>query len=318
MKKQMTKLIAWFIIFMFVIAGCANQQQTQPKPEETKAGVEKSTKAAEYPLTIQDSFEREIVIEKEPNRVISIAPSITEMIFTVGAGEKLVGRTEYCDYPEEATKVDTVGSLSEPNIEKIVELEPDVVIAATHFKEESLEKLEALNIPVVILYDGENFEEVYKAIATVGEIVNHSQEAKNVIAAMEQKLKEVMDKVKDREKPSVYYVVGFGEYGDYTAGGDTFVGKMIEMAGGENVAKEAEDWSYSLEKLVEQDPDILICSQFFDAKAGIEVANGYKDLTAVKEGHLYEIDNNLLDRQGPRLADGLEALARIIHPDAFQ
>ena len=127
-----------------------------------------------------------------------------------------------------------------------------------------------------------------------------------------------MDKVKDQEKPSVYYVVGFGEYGDYTAGGDTFIGKMIEMAGGKNVAKEAEGWAYSLEKLVEQNPDILICSKHFDSKAGIELANGYKELSAVKEGRLYEIDNDLLDRPGTRLADGLEELARLIHPNVFK
>ncbi|NLP46950.1 MAG: ABC transporter substrate-binding protein, partial [Epulopiscium sp.] len=205
-----------------------------------------------------------------------------------------------------------------PNIEKMVELKPDIVIAATHFKKEALEKLETLGIPVIILYDGESFEEVYEVIETMGEIFNRSTEAENIIHNMKQKVKQVMDKVKDQEKPSVYYVVGFGEYGDYTAGGDTFIGKMIEMAGGKNVAKEAEGWAYSLEKLVEQNPDILICSKHFDSKAGIELANGYKELSAVKEGRLYEIDNDLLDRPGTRLADGLEELARLIHPNVFK
>ncbi len=297
----------WLCIVIFSIIACTNNQQPKTKLE-----------SIDYPLTIKDSFEREVCIEKEPSRVISLAPSITEIIFAIGSEEKLVGRTEYCDYPKEVSDIDIIGNIEEPNIEKMVELEPDIVIAATHFKKEALEKLETLGIPVIILYDGENFEEVYKVIKTIGEIFNRFTEAENVIHNMKQKVEEVMDKVKDQEKPSVYYVVGFGEYGDYTAGGDTFIGKMIEMAGGENVAKEVDGWTYSLEKLVEQDPDILICSKYFDSKAGIEKANGYKELSAVKEGRLYEMDNDLLDRPGTRLADGLEELARLIHPNMFK
>jgi len=306
-KMQIIHVMIWLCIVIFSIIACTNNQQPKTKLE-----------SIDYPLTIKDSFEREVCIEKEPSRVISLAPSITEIIFAIGSEEKLVGRTEYCDYPKEVSDIDIIGNIEEPNIEKMVELEPDIVIAATHFKKEALEKLETLGIPVIILYDGENFEEVYKVIKTIGEIFNRFTEAENVIHNMKQKVEEVMDKVKDQEKPSVYYVVGFGEYGDYTAGGDTFIGKMIEMAGGENVAKEVDGWTYSLEKLVEQDPDILICSKYFDSKAGIEKANGYKELSAVKEGRLYEMDNDLLDRPGTRLADGLEELARLIHPNMFK
>lgn len=306
-KMQIIHAMIWLCIVIFSIIACTNNQQPKTKLE-----------SIDYPLTIKDSFEREVCIEKEPSRVISLAPSITEIIFAIGSEEKLVGRTEYCDYPKEVSDIDIIGNIEEPNIEKMVELEPDIVIAATHFKKEALEKLETLGIPVIILYDGENFEEVYKVIKTIGEIFNRFTEAENVIHNMKQKVEEVMDKVKDQEKPSVYYVVGFGEYGDYTAGGDTFIGKMIEMAGGENVAKEVDGWAYSLEKLVEQDPDILICSKYFDSKAGIEKANGYKELSAVKEGRLYEMDNDLLDRPGTRLADGLEELARLIHPNMFK
>jgi iron complex transport system substrate-binding protein len=106
--------------------------------------------------------------------------------------------------------------------------------------------------------------------------------------------------------------------GDFTAGKGTFIGKMIEMAGGKNAADDVEGWSYSLEKLVEKNPDIMICSMYYDTKKGIQSTNGYKDLDAVKNGKLFEIDNNLLDRQGPRLADGLVELAKIIHPESFR
>ena len=127
----------------------------------------------------------------------------------------------------------------------------------------------------------------------------------------------VINAVKGKEKPSVYYVIGFGEYGDFTAGGDTFIHQIITMAGGNNIASDIEGWSFSLEMIVDSDPDILVCSKFWDSKESILITNGYKDLKAVQNGSLFEIDNNMLDRQGPRLAEGLKALAKIIHPDAF-
>ena len=102
-----------------------------------------------------------------------------------------------------------------------------------------------------------------------------------------------------------------------TAGKDTFIGQMIGMAGGKNAGDDITGWVYSLEKLVEKDPDMMICSKFYDTKAGILKTTGYGNLKAIKNNKLFEIDNNLLDRQGPRIADGLEALAKIIQPDAF-
>ncbi len=113
-------------------------------------------------------------------------------------------------------------------------------------------------------------------------------------------------------------MVGFGEFGDFTAGGGTFISEMIKRANGNNIADDVEGWSYSLEKVVEHDPEIVILSKYFDAKSGFIAANGYKDLTAVQKDNVFEIDNNLIDRQGPRLAQGFEALAKIIHPDAFK
>ena len=134
---------------------------------------------------------------------------------------------------------------------------------------------------------------------------------------MKEKVKDVTTKVKDLAKPKTYYVVGFGEYGDFTAGGDTFISDIIKMAGGDNVAKDSKGWSYSLEKIVEDNPDIFICSEYFNTKETLINSPGYKEIPAIKNGKLYTIDNNKIVRQGPRIADGLEELARILHPEAF-
>lgn len=285
------------------------------KTEEKTSG--KSAVPGEYPMTIVDSYNREVTFEEEPETVISLGPNITETIYAVGAGDKLIGRTDYCDYPEQVKDVQSVGSLTDPSVEKIAELNPDVVIASTHFKEDVLKKLEEAGVKVLVLYGEENFDGAYTTIEKVGLVLNKSDQAENVISEMKSKVSEVTEKVKGKEAPSVYYVIGYGAEGEFTATKDTFIAEMIGMAGGTNIADDAENWKYSLEKVIEKDPYMIICSKYFDSKAGIETANGYKDLAAVKEGRLYEIDDNKLDRQGPRLAEGLEELARTIHPDAF-
>lgn len=310
-SRFLSLFLALAMIFacVFSFAGCTKNNVNDKK----EANV-----SITYPLKIKDSYNREVIIDKEPTRIVSIAPNITETIFALGKGDKLVGRTDYCDYPKEVSNIASIGSLTEPNIEKIVELKPDVVIASTHFKKDVLTKLEKMNIKVVVLYGPETFDGVYDTISKVAEVINAKSQADKLVSDMKNKVSSINDKVKDKNKPKVYYVVSYGKMGDFTSGGDTFIGNMIEMAGGNNVASDVKGWKYSVEKLVEKNPDIIICSKYFDAKKGIQQTPGYKDLKAVKDGKLIEIDNNLLDRQGPRVVDGLETLAKIIHPEAFK
>lgn len=269
-----------------------------------------------YPINFKDSYERQVVIDKEPQRVISIAPNITETIFALNGQAKLVGRTDFCDYPTEASKIDSIGSLQEPSIEKIAELKPDLVIASTHFSKDTLTKLEELKIPTVVLYGEESFDGVYDTISNVGKLLNSNSQAKSLIDDMKKKVEDVKKSVEGKDKPTVYYVVGYGKTGDFTAGKNTFIGQLLEMAGADNIAADVTDWKYSLEKLIEKNPDIIICPSVGGFKQGLETTNGYKDLKAVKNKKLYEIDENLIVRQGPRLADGLAGLAKIIHSEA--
>ena len=253
-----------------------------------------------------------------PQRVVSLGPNITETLFALDRGELLVGRTDYCDYPPEALDIPTVGTLTEPSLEKIVSLTPDLVIASTHVKAELLNTIEEAGIPVLSVYSEESFEGVYSLIGEVARKIGADDEGKKLTGEMMKTVDLVRKKAAGREKPTVYYVIGYGEYGDYTAGGNTFIGKMIEMAGGINAAAELEGWRYSLEELLVQDPDMLICSgNYGNIPQELTAAAGYRDLSAVKEGRIYTIDNNKLDRQGPRLAEGLKDLAEIIQGDDF-
>jgi iron complex transport system substrate-binding protein len=239
---------------------------------------------------------------------------MTEIIYALGLGDRLIGRTDYCDYPPEVSSVESIGSIREPDLERIVELEPDLLIVSTHFTEENAAQLRELGITVLALYEEENFDGCYALVEKTGAALNRAAEAAGLVADMKAVVDGVTARVDGLEQPSVYYVVGFGEFGDYTAGGDTFIGSMLEMAGGQNIADEVQGWSYNLESLLEADPDIVILSQYFDSKALFLADENYKKLSAVANDKVFEIDNNMLDRQGVRNAEGLKALADIIHP----
>lgn len=268
-----------------------------------------------YPVKITDSFGKEVTLEAEPMRIVSIAPSVTEMIYAIGAQDKLVGRTDYCDYPQEVKEIESIGTLRTPDIEKIVSLQPDLVITSTHFDDENGAKLEEAGIPVIGLYEEFDMNGVYTQFGTLGIALNKQEAATKVVEDMKARISEVQAKVEGLEAPSVYYVVGYGEYGDYSAPENTFVGQMIKLSGGKNIVPASDSWSYSLEALLEADPDIILVRN--GEKDGFMATEGYNHLTAVKEGHVYEIDGNLLERQSNRNAEGVLVLAQIMHPEAF-
>lgn len=297
------KILAVIISIMTVISliGCTKTQEVK-KDEAIK---------------IVDSYNREVSLDKIPERVVSISPGATETIYALNSQDTLVGRSDYCDYPKEAMSIESVGQITEPNIEKIAELNPDLVIASAHFSQELVDKIEALGIKVAVLYGEESFDGAYKNIQDIALVLGKEKEGTEIVDDMKKKVEEVENKVKNLEKPSVYYVVGFGKT-DFTAGGNTFIGQIINRAGGDNIAKDIEGWNYSKEVLMEKNPDIVILSDKYDSKSGFTTGEGYKELKAVKEGNVYEIDDNMLSRQGPRQAEGLEALAKIIHPEAFK
>lgn len=328
LRKIMAVLCCMTLALSLMACGNKTEESKDTGANQISASVEQDTteitttpiavteEVTEYPVTITDSEGTEITFDAEPMKVISVGPNITEMLYQLGIENKLVGRTDYCDYPEEVTKVASIGTLREPDIEKIISLKPDVVIASTHFNEEAGQKLSDLGVKVVVLYEEYDIKGVYTMLEIMGTIFNIKEAAATAVNEMKKSIADTEIKIKDLETPSVYYVVGYGEYGDYTSGGDTFVGQLLTLAGGNNIAQEVSGWSYTLESLVEADPDIIILSE--DMKNDFIIAENYKDLSAVKNGKVYGIDRNLIERQGYRNAQGLRTLAEIMHPEAFQ
>lgn len=263
-------------------------------------------------IRIMDYYGREIVLDEAAETIISLSPGITETVFALGYGHRLVGRTSYCDYPAEAVSVPSLGSLTEPDIEAIVALSPDVVIASTHFPEDALNRLIDAGQNVVVLMGQESFQGTYDGvIRPVSILLGDTKAGEELISSMEATVADALRKVAAfSENPTVYYVVGFGEGGDWTAGGDTFIGQMIEMAGAVNIAADVTGWSFSLELIVDRDPDLILLPDW--AETLFKTTPIYSDLRAVGNGNAVAFDENAIVRQGPRLADGFASLVDII------
>lgn len=316
MKERMKKLLVFLLAMtlVFSMVGCGSSKE-QKEAESTQGEVSQDGQTV-YPYEAVDYKGNTYTIEKEPEKIISVAPSMTELLFELGAGDKLIGRSDYCDYPEEALEVESVGTLQTPDVEKIISLDPDLVIVTDMIDEQVVEKLSGVGVSVLTVSDVENLNQVYDMMTMVGAVINKNAEAEALVEDMKATISDVEEKVADLENPSVYYVVSYGEYGDSIPGGDTFMHGIITAAGGDNIGKDISGWTITLEEIIEKDPDIIILPTYYDG--AFQEADHYKDLTAVKEGKVYVIDSNMVDRQGYRNAEAVRTLAEIFHPEAFK
>lgn len=271
------------------------------------------------PRTFVDDLGRKIYLAKAPTRIVSLAPSVTETLFAIGLHEQIVGVTDFCDYPPEAKQKPKVG-YSHPNIEVIVTLQPDLILAPSAFlRADLLAKLEQLKIPTFIV-DPESFEEIPSRIQTIGRIVNRSASADVVAMEMRQRIAVIRSKTEALPRARVLYVLNSQPL--ITVGPGSYIHQVINIAGGSNIASltTVPYPHLNMETVLKEDPEIII---FPIGKAeGIPLSEQqqwlrWTSLSAVKQGRLHQISADVLNRPGPRIVEGLEALARIIHPEAF-
>ena len=273
-------------------------------------------------IMITDDLDREISLEQKAERVVSLAPSNTEILFELGLEEKIVGVTEYCDYPKQALETNNVGAITEPNVEEIIELEPDLVVAAGINPMDIVDRLEELGITVVG-FEPENISEIFTTIDNIAQLTGQQQEAKTVLKDLNERKAQVVETVEAEvdERPTVFYEIWKEPL--TTAGGGTFINDIIELAGGENIAADAgEQWpQFSLEVLLAENPDIYLSSEHSwtneVTKESILNRDNYDNLTAIQEERVAVLDQDLLSRGGPRIITGLEKVAEAIHPEIF-
>ena len=252
-------------------------------------------------------------------RIVSLAPGVTEIIFAMGVGESLVGATDHCDYPPEALNIERVGGFGTPNVEKLLALSPDLVIAAGLEREEVADVLRRSGIRVLDLRI-RNFEELFDAIRQIGQAANAAPQAEGVVARMRAELEAVTagnEATPRRQRPKVF--VEIGDHPLMTAGGASFLDDLIVRAGGVNVAHGVSLAYPSInpEKVIEWDPDVMIVARMGrPGDAAVELSHriGWSDISAVKNRRVIDdIDPDLLFRPGPRLIDGVRAMSARLH-----
>ncbi len=257
---------------------------------------------------LTDGLGRAVEVPESVDSVVSLTAANTEILYALGAGELLVGVDEYSDYPAEAAELPRMGDYAGPNMELIAAAAPDVVFASTTLQADAITTLEELGLNVVCV-EPTGLEELYEGIVLIAAVVgadpvpllDEIQSAFDAAAA---------DAQLSGDAPRVYFALSFGEYGDYSAGPGTFIDEMISMAGGVNVAADSEyAWPmYSLEGIVAADPDVILISDYGDGSAAEQFCalDGYGELRAVQEGHVYALTDDLISRPGPRVAQGFE------------
>ncbi|MFA7634508.1 MAG: cobalamin-binding protein [Bacillota bacterium] len=269
-----------------------------------------------FPVTVVDDTGYRLEVRKAPARIVSLAPSNTEILFSLGLGDRLVGVTSACDYPEAAAKIDKVGDYS-INVEAVVAKKPDLVVAQSELQMPVVEKLRELGIPVLAV-EPKTLEEVFESMEMIGIVSGEAERARKVVASLKARVASVGKAVAGLPK-SKMPVVFVEIWNDplMTAGSGTFVDDLVRRAGGRNLAGEVAGWpQISPELVVASKPDVVILTCF--NKAEVMERSAWQRTPALINGAVYEVVPDLLVRPAPRLVDGLETLAAIFHPDLFE
>jgi len=278
---------------------------------------------APAPLEFTDDLGRSVTLQKVPERIVSLSPGNTEILFALGLDDRIVAVTDYCDYPPEAKQKPTIGGYSTPNIEEIVALSPDLILATSIHEKRVISQLEAKGLTVFAV-SPQTLDEIMDTIIITGELTGKDEEASWVVTAMRNRIKAVTDLTDDLlqgERPRVFFVTWHDPL--KTPGADTRYHELIGKAGGINIAQELTGYSaISLEKVIEANPEVII--------AGIGMGSGadsplnfalnesrLRGTEALKNNRVYAAATDLAGRPGPRIVDALEQFAGFIHPELF-
>ena len=310
------------LLTMLLLAGTAISALSGCSLSNEISGTAVPSSAA---IVLVDGLGRQVSLAAPAQRVISLAPSNTEILFAIGAGGQVAGRDTFSDYPEAAqTIADIGGGFGELNTEVMLAQKPDLVLASSLTPPEQIKALEDLGLTVFSLANPLDFRGMYENVRTTARLTGHEAEAETLVAGLEARVKAVEEKVNTvTERPLVFYELdGTDPNAPWTPGPGSFVDTLIRQAGGDNLGSSlASEWvQVSIEELIAKDPDIILIG---DATWGgvtvedVRSRTGWEGLSAVKSGALFTFDDNLVSRPGPRLVDGLESMAKLLHPELF-
>lgn len=268
--------------------------------------------------TFVDDLGRKVYLANPARRVVSLAPSSTEILFAVGLDSEVVGVTTFCDYPPQAKLKPKIGS-SIPNLEAILGLKPDLVLGQDFIRPDTLAKLEQLRVPVFLL-SPKSVDDILAQISTVGRIVGHEKEARGVVQGLRDRLIDLRRRMSSVKRIRVFYVVNSEPL--ISVGSGSFIHQMLELAGGENIVGRSPSAypKVSLEEILRKDPEVLLFP--VGTSEGIPEAEQqqwrkWTSLSAVSQNRLYQVKGDFVNRPGPRVIEGVEILAQLFHPGLF-
>lgn len=331
--------LLYLILVVLFLSACSSQTAVATAPPPTSLPEPTRTEIVEptaevpakpvqlptaQPITIEDGLSREVSLLEPAQHIVSLAPSNTEILFAVGAGGQVVGRDEFSDYPDLAMELPSVGGgFGDYNLEAIVDLEPDLVIAAEINTPEQVKALEDLGLIVFFLSNPTTLEEMYENLLTIATLTGKENDTKELVDSLRQRVSEVEKIIASADyRPTVFYELdAIDPSAPWTAGLGSFIDTLITIAGGKNIASDMEGQylQISVEELLVRDPEVILLG---DAAYGITKESvierpGWRNINAILNERIYTFDDNLVSRPGPRLVDGLEELARLLHPELF-
>lgn len=303
---RLLALMLALVMLAGTLAGCGGGKDAEPPNAEP---------TATFPVTVTDDAGREVTIEAEPARIVSLAPANTEILYGLGLLDRVVGVTTYDDYPAEVADIEKIGDFVSPNLEAIAALQPDLVLATTGVQADVIERIEGTGA-VVIAVDPQTLEALYAAIEMVGAATGAVAEAVELTESMRVQIEDIAERV---ETAPVRCFIEIAQDPLFTAGGGTLLDDLIAHAGGENVVTQAGYVGYSLEQLLTDDPAVYLATKgSMSDPADLKKRPGYDALSAVRDSRVAVLDDNLVSRPGPRIVEGIRQIAEALHPDAFQ
>ncbi len=269
----------------------------------------------------KDEVGREVAFSFPPIRIVSLAPNVTEILFSLGLDEEIVGVSIHCNFPEKAKSKVRVGSYISLDFEKVTSLKPDLIIATgVGNTRDMVDRLGKLGFQTYVIYP-KNFDDILKSIAHIGQVVNREKEARMIIEGMRKRSQRVIELTKGLPRPKVFIQIGDAPV--VTVGKGSFTDDLIRLAGGENIAKKEKEVypRFGMEEILKRSPEVIVISSMNpkgDYQKILQEWTRWKTIPAVKNGRIHLIDSDLLDRPSPRIIDGLEELAKVLHPERFK
>lgn len=320
------------LLTMAIFVGCGTQDQEPVTQGEENSVAEEGTNddvleeenEASFPVTFTDDASREVTIETEPQSIVSIQASNTEMVFALGLGDKVIGVSDYCNYPAEVLDIEKVGA-QDINVELILTLLPDVVLVTDyHYSNypEILEQFEEAGIKVIVTGSASSFADVYSMIELIATATGSQVTGEEIISDMKQRLENIKEQAASVTDKKLVWVEVSPAPDIYTTGQNTFMHEMIESIGAINAAEAQDGWvKLTEEEIVKLDPEVIITTYGYyveNPREEVLSRDGWAEVPAVKNDQVFDVDNDTVTRPGPRLIEGVETLAKFIYPEIFK